>query len=1814
MPDNPVPNTRFGWLTGKTGKILGLVLIPLSLGSIVILASLNLTAVYEFPFLLLALNTIFIGVISLVIAHIAGRTYLRSGSASIFMMGSGLLVFGLGSIVTGWVIPTSGGSNAAVTIYNTCACMSSLLILAGAALSLRGLVPWKKKGEMRVVAAAYAAILVFVALFSLVTVQGLTPLFFIQGVGPTVLRQVILENTIVFFGAASVLVMVAYRWRRSDFFIWYTISLALIAIGLLGVLIPSPVGSLIGWTGRFIQYLGFVTALYAVLIARQESKEKHLPLETVLANFFVDAEQNYRQLVETANDAIVTFDEDNRILVWNAAAERMFGYTQEEAIGSSFPDLVIDTRFITVIEKSKEDLPQGDLSAGSMEISCKQKDGMSLPVELTISRRWQEGRLVRTVILRDLTVRKRLEAELEAANEALEAKVQERTAELGRTTESLRNTNEQLQASNEQLAAAEEELRGQYTALAEQETRIRESEELFRLAFEHAGAGMTLTALDGRFLKVNETLCTMLGYPEEELLQKTFRDVTHPHDIASSNRQVDLTEKGMQKAFRFDKRYLHSDGHIIWAAVSSVLLHDDAGKQKFFITHIKDITERKEAEKTIAEAYDMIVASEAEIRQQYADLSEKDEAIRALNRDLEKRVDERTSELQAVNEELLATAEELRRQLQVTAEQERQLTESEERYRRLVNFSPDAIAVHQDGVYVYINPAGLRLFRATIPEEIIGKRVLDLIPAEDRDLIASRIRAVEGEGHTTPVRDVRALRLDGTIVDVQSTGTGILFQGRPAVMIVLRDITLRKQAEKAIEEARIKTEESLAQFESLYENAPIGFAFLDGDFRYQYINQHLAEMNGIPALSHIGRTSEEIIPEIWASAKPVFEQVRHSKTGVTNIEIHGESAASPGTTCYWLENIYPVSLPDGRFLGFGVVILDITRRKQAELSLEREIEKINILAMASQQLLVSSPTEQIVTAICTRLMQFLGCDIFFNYIIDDAKDTMHLNAYAGVSAETARTLSPLTIGSAVCGCVARDRSKIILCNVQQDADPQTDLIRSLGITAYACHPLMHQDSPIGTLSFGTKNRTGFTGDEIELMEAVSDLVAVALVRKQADESLRESENRFRALTETSPLAIGVSLPDGTFLYVNKAYEQLFGYTEEELEHVAATALWQNPEDRLGMIDAIREKGSVLNYKANLMRRDGTTFPALLSVSTIDYGGNRAVLGTVYDITRIVEAEATMRESEERLRSVLENSRDVIYRVNEQTGRYEYISPVVQELVGYTAQELMGLDRETSLAMIHPDDLPAFRAGILHLADSGHEELTYRQRAKNGEYRWLSNHMSLTRDNEDRPLYRTGNIRDITERRRTEEDLARLAAIVQYSDTAIIGKTPDGTITSWNGGAELMYGYTAQEMIGRNVSVLVPPGQPDDTRIINEYICSHKPVIRYETRRRTKIGDLICVSLTASPILDGQGNLTGVSTIAYDITGQKMAQEEIRRAYAYNRSLIEASLDPLITINPDGKITDMNSATIVATGFSREELIGTDFAQYFSEPEKANEGYKKVFQDGSITNYELQIRHKNGKTTPVLYNATVYRDSGGDIAGVLAAARDITERKKMIAQIEASLAEKETLLKEVHHRVKNNLQIITSIINLQLRKLDDPVVIEAMKDSQSRVRSMALVHEQLYRGESLAKIDIGNYIRALGTGLFQSYEASRQGITLDLDVPKISVDVNTAIPLGLICNELITNSLKYAFRDKKDGKLSISAAMDSAYLKFVVADNGIGLPEYITLENEATLGLRLVNTLTDQLDGTVTIDRTAGTKFIFSFPNNHGMDKPEGAAR
>ena len=254
----------------------------------------------------------------------------------------------------------------------------------------------------------------------------------------------------------------------------------------------------------------------------------------------------------------------------------------------------------------------------------------------------------------------------------------------------------------------------------------------------------------------------------------------------------------------------------------------------------------------------------------------------------------------------------------------------------------------------------------------------------------------------------------------------------------------------------------------------------------------------------------------------------------------------------------------------------------------------------------------------------------------------------------------------------------------------------------------------------------------------------------------------------------------------------------------------------------------------------------------------------------------------------------------------------------------------------------------------------------------------------------------TEAKQTTKEMqfhlqAHLAAIVQSSDDAIISKSIDGIIIYWNIGAERIFGYTSKEVLNKSINILAPHKRDEHKEIMARYNKGEK-LEHYETQRTKKDGSVINISLTVSPILDDAKKVVGFSTIARDITKRALYSE-------YARSLIEASLDPLVTISADGKITDVNEASIKVTGVSSEKLVGTDFSNYFTEPEKAREGYQQVFEKGFVADYPLTIRHESGILTDVLYNASVYKDYKGNVLGVFAAAQASQYARSLI---EASL--------------------------------------------------------------------------------------------------------------------------------------------------------------------------------------------------------------------
>jgi two-component sensor histidine kinase len=251
--------------------------------------------------------------------------------------------------------------------------------------------------------------------------------------------------------------------------------------------------------------------------------------------------------------------------------------------------------------------------------------------------------------------------------------------------------------------------------------------------------------------------------------------------------------------------------------------------------------------------------------------------------------------------------------------------------------------------------------------------------------------------------------------------------------------------------------------------------------------------------------------------------------------------------------------------------------------------------------------------------------------------------------------------------------------------------------------------------------------------------------------------------------------------------------------------------------------------------------------------------------------------------------------------------------------------------------------------------------------------------------------------------------------------------------------------------------------------------------------------------------------------------------------------------------------------------------------------------------EYRLRRKDGEYRWILDTGIPHYTENNTFAGYIGSCFDITEHKQAQEQIQASLREKDVLLKEIYHRVKNNLQVISSLLNLQSEYIKDKDDLEIFQQSQMRIESMALIHQKLYQSQDLAKIDFSEYIRDLVASLFSSYEVNTNVISLTVNAERILLSLDAAIPCGLIITELVSNSLKYAFPKGKTGEIAIELYVENNLLNLKVQDNGIGLPPEFDLKNTTSLGLQLVDALTNQLSGEIQINYNSGVEVKIAFP-------------
>jgi PAS domain S-box-containing protein len=467
---------------------------------------------------------------------------------------------------------------------------------------------------------------------------------------------------------------------------------------------------------------------------------------------------------------------------------------------------------------------------------------------------------------------------------------------------------------------------------------------------------------------------------------------------------------------------------------------------------------------------------------------------------------------------------------------------------------------------------------------------------------------------------------------------------------------------------------------------------------------------------------------------------------------------------------------------------------------------------------------------------------------------------------------------------------------------------------------------------------------------------------------------------------------------------------------------------------------------------------------------------------------------------------------------------------------------------------------------------------------------------------------------------RFKVFLEAAPDAIVVVDSEGRIVMVNRLAERMFGFRRDELMGQRVEILVPE------RVKHAHEGHRSGYVRElrtrpmgagrELAGRRKDGSEFPIEISLSP-LETETEEKLVISIIRDIGPRKQLEAKFR-------GLLESAPDGIVVVDIHGKIVIVNGQAEKLFDYAKDELLGQPIE--ILVPDSVKHGHFK-YRDGYISKpvvrpmgagRRLTGRKKDGREFPVEISLSPLETEQGTL--ITSIVRDITERRReedevkatlrekeaLLVEKEALLTEKESLLKEIHHRVKNNLQVTSSLLRLQSDYIQDEHARSLFAESQNRIRSMALVHEKLYRSQDLSRINFYEYTTSLAQLLFRSYGVNTNLIKLEMEGAPVYLSIESAVPCGLIVNELLSNCLKHAFPDKRTGTISIKISNDPmGHIVLIVSDDGVGLPHGFNFEKSETLGLQLVRTLVKQLNSAISVRSDHGTRYELVIPRALG---------
>ena len=562
----------------------------------------------------------------------------------------------------------------------------------------------------------------------------------------------------------------------------------------------------------------------------------------------------------------------------------------------------------------------------------------------------------------------------------------------------------------------------------------------------------------------------------------------------------------------------------------------------------------------------------------------------------------------------------------------------------------------------------------------------------------------------------------------------------------------------------------------------------------------------------------------------------------------------------------------------------------------------------------------------------------------------------------------------------------------------------------------------------------------------------------------------------------------------------------------------------------------------------------------------------------------------------------------------YCSPRYYEILGYDDGEFPA-DYASWRALLHPHDVDRVEEEFRQATKQGKAlSVDFRMRKKSGEWLWVCEQgRAVEQDARGRGLRMIGTMSAVSERKMAEELLRQSEEkyrlqFFQNSSVMLMIDPEDGRIVDANAAAQAFYGYPREQLLGRRVMEMTTLAAAEIQARMASVTEEHGGR-RFESCHRLADGSVREVEVSVSCVqVNGRSVL---HSIVHDISLRKEAEKKLQKQFATYQDILATTPDGFWIVDFQGHILDVNESYCRASGYSREELLAMrPYDLDINESAADTADHMRSMIETGYARFETIHRRKDGSTWHVEASVGVSNKAGGQFIAFL---RDTTARKKADAAISSSLQVKDVLLKEIHHRVKNNLQVIHSILSLQAKRVAEPATRLMFEESLNRVCSMALIHERLYQSKDLSRIEFKEYLQNLVDAIAVTYQCPN--VTCAVEMAPLSLDLNVGIPCGLIANELVSNCLKHAFPEGRQGTITVGIHKNKQGDNVLtVEDNGIGCPSELGA-NTSALGLQIVNGLTSQIHGTLERSVDLGTQVRITFPgtsNYHGATNEHAA--